>query len=320
MTLHTIGIDLGGTKILAAAIDGEGRVLVQEKLSTKAEHGPKEVLKRIVRCIELVVEALPDGAMAIGVGSPGMLDLETGTVVFSPNLPGWENIPLVRHLRAHFAVPVVLENDVSAGTLGEYVYGAGRHLGPDGLLVALFIGTGIGGGLVLNGTIWQGLRGIAGEIGHMVIDRDSPASCGCGRRGCLEALASRTAIERRIRARLNRGERSPIKADVKQDRPIKSRLLAEAFLKKDNLVKQEVVQAGRALGVGIANIINILDPHLVVLGGGVMEALGEPLLPVIRKVVEDYILPHPQAHAQLVLGELGDLAGAVGAAILAREC
>ena len=191
---YVVGVDMGGTKILAAVINAKGEIVQQAKRATKPKKGPEEVIERITRCIREAIDSAelnPSQIRAIGIGSPGPLDPETGVIIFAPNL-GWSNVPLKAKLEANLSIPTFVDNDVNVGTLGEYAFGAGQGVKN---LVGIFVGTGIGGGIILDGKLFHGVNKTAGEVGHMIVEAKGPR-CGCGNFGCLEAVASRTAITR----------------------------------------------------------------------------------------------------------------------------
>lgn len=312
------GVDLGGTKILAAVVDPGGVIIGRAKKRTKAENGPLEVLARIAQTVREAVESAglpPDRLAGIGVGSPGPLDPETGIVQTAPNL-GWHNVDVRGFLEGEFNLPVFIENDVNAGTLGEYCLGAGQGVSS---LVGIFIGTGIGGGIILDGRLYRGFNRTAGEIGHMVIQPGGPL-CGCGNRGCLEAVASRTAIDRMIRADLKEGKKSLITGLVKKNgTQIKSRALAEAFTKKDKVVCGAIAKATEYLGIAVGGLINLLSPEMIVLGGGVVEAMEAYYLDEVRKTAQKYSFPNASQGVKIVASILGDEAGVLGAAVTAQS-
>ena len=271
-----VGVDLGGTKILAAVVAEDGTLLGQAKKKTKADKGPLDVLGRMATTIN---EAIEDAGLArkdiaaIGVGSPGPLDPEAGIVVVAPNL-GWKNVNVKAHLEGEFHIPTFIENDVNVGTLGEHRLGAGQGVSD---LVGIFVGTGIGGGIILGGRLYQGFNKTAGEIGHMVIVDDGPL-CGCGNRGCLEAVASRVAIAAEVAALAARGDAPYIAEHCGSDlRKIRSGTLARAIEAGDAFVESVVRKAAYNVGIGVANVINLLSPAAVVLGGGLVEAMEQIL-------------------------------------------
>lgn len=315
---HVVGVDLGGTKILAAVFDENLRVLRREKKNTRAELGLDGVIERVAECVNeaLASAAVPHTAIAaIGVGVPGMVDQTRGVVRIAPNL-GWHNLPLVRLLERRLRMPAALINDVQAGTLAVKHQGAGRKLQN---FVCMFIGTGIGGGVVLNGELYRGAGGMSGEIGHMVVVPEDGPKCGCGNRGCLESVASRGAIVRRVVTAIERGRKSVVwdLCDGDMTR-VRSRILAEAYREGDKLVCKIIDDACNYIGIGAANLINVLNPQAVILGGGLMEALGDKLLPRIRKSAMAHTIAASPERVKIMDSGLGDDAGIIGAALAAR--
>ena len=316
---YVVGVDMGGTKILAAVIDAEGEIVQQAKRATKPKKGPDAVIKRITRCIQVAIDGAelnPSQIRAIGIGSPGPLDPETGIIIFAPNL-GWSNVPLKAKLEANLSIPTFVDNDVNAGTLGEYAFGAGQGVKS---LVGIFVGTGIGGGIILNGKLYHGVNKTAGEVGHMIVEAKGPR-CGCGNFGCLEAVASRTAITRDLqKAILKKGKQSKLtelnggNLDL-----IRSKAIARAVKHGDKPTIKVVQRAAKYLGISVASIVHFLNPEMVVLGGGVIEAMGDSLLDPIRHAAAEYALPTTMDGVQIVAATLGDNAGVIGASVLARE-
>lgn len=252
---YVVGVDLGGTKILTALADGQGNILARVRVPTPAAQG----VAAVIECLARTVREVTSGASleAVGVGCPGPLDHVTGTVHQAPNL-GWRDVPLASLLRERLLVPVFVENDANLAALGEYARGAGRGVER---MVYVTVSTGIGGGLILDGRIYHGEGGGAGEIGHMTLDPNGPR-CACGRRGCLEALASGTAIARRARE-LGVGDETVTAAAV-------ARLAGEGDAAGAEILRE----AAAYLGWGLANVITLLAPKRVVLGGGVTAAPG----------------------------------------------
>jgi glucokinase len=325
-TTYTVGIDLGGTKILAAVVgsDGqigaEGQILAQAKQKTRPKEGPDAVIQRIADTARKA--ALRAGVdwtaiRGVGIGAPGPIDPEAGMVYNPPNLPDWDAVALGPRLSEALGVPVYLENDVNLGTLGEYAQGAGRGTRD---MVGIFVGTGVGGGLILDGKLRSGFRHAAGELGHMVILAGGPV-CGCGRRGCLEALASRTAIERDIRLGLEAGRESLIPKLTRNGKlRLTSGILAKAYRRGDPLVTEVLARAQWYLGLHTASIVNLIDPEIVVFGGGLVEALDEELLASIRvTALEHYIQRVDADKVRIVPAELGDHAVSIGAAVLVGQ-
>jgi len=316
-----VGVDLGGTKILAGVVDVEGKILGMAKRATRPEGGPEEVIARIAKTVRKAVkEAKLDmtDIAAIATGAPGPLDPDQGIVWNTPNLEGWDGVPLGPWLQEALGRPVFIENDVNLGTLGEYALGAGRGARD---VVGIFVGTGIGGGLILDGELRQGFRKAAAEIGHMIVLADGPV-CGCGNRGCVEAVASRTAIERDILAGINAGRESLIPTIMQREERdrLTSGALAEAYRGGDPLVTEVIGKAQFYLGLSTASVVNLVDPEVVVFGGGVTEALGEGFLEPIRRVAyQNFINKRGAEGVKIVLAQLGDNATLLGAAVLARR-
>ncbi|MEJ2208265.1 MAG: ROK family protein [Anaerolineae bacterium] len=317
---HTVGIDLGGTKILATVVDAKGQISAEAKQKTKAKDGPDAVIQRIAdTACKAAQRAGADWTdiQGVGIGAPGPIDPGAGLVCNPPNLPGWGEVALGPRLAEALGVPVYLENDVNLGTLGEYARGAGRGTRD---MIGIFVGTGIGGGLILDGKLRSGFRHAAGEVGHMVIMAGGPV-CGCGRRGCLEALASRTAIERDIRLGLEAGRKSMIPKLTRggKDR-LTSGVLAKAYRRGDPLVTEVLGRAQWYLGLMTASLVNLIDPELVVFGGGVVEALGETFLKPIRVTARQHYILHTDADkVGIVPAKLGDYAAAIGATVLVKQ-
>ena len=316
---YSLGIDLGGTKILAGVLDRKNRLIAAVKKKTRAEEGPEKVLDRIGKtALEALaaVGAQPGELGAIGICVPGPIRPEEGVIVEAPNL-GWRNIQIVKSLQAVLPSPAWLSNDVTAGTWGEYCLGAGRGARH---CLGVFGGTGIGGGLIFDGRLYEGASCIAGEIGHMCLDPHG-VLCRCGRNGCLEAFASRTAIEQAIWASVCRG-RSTMLIDedgLVPPEAIRSKLIKKAYESGDPVVVEAVDNAAGLLGIGLGSIANLINPDRIILGGGVVEALGERFLDATRAQFNRHAFRSASDAAKLVLSELGDNAGAIGAALLARD-
>lgn len=316
----TVGVDLGGTKILAAAVDARHDIRGLSKIATPAREGNAAILAAILSCVnEAVLEAgaaLADVA-AIGVGSPGPLDRDAGVIPFSANLRV-RDFALGPDLARATGRPVVVDNDVRVGGYGEFKLGAGR--GRRNLL-AVFVGTGIGGCLVVDGRVFDGATGNAGEIGHVVVKAGGP-KCGCGNRGCMETLASRSAIARRILKELKSGKPSALRArlpKVKDAGRIKSKDIRAGVDLNDPIVVSAVQRGARYLGIGLGGLINAIAPERIVVGGGIAVALGEPYLEIVRAHARRQAITDTKRVVEIVAGELGDHAGVLGAALIARE-
>jgi glucokinase len=314
------GIDLGGTSMQVLIVDNRNNILAESKAPTRQTKKPEVVVSDIVTAVE---EALTGAGLkrsdltAASIGAPGPVDPEHGIVHHAPNL-GWIEFPLGPTLAKRLRVPVFLENDVNAGTVGEHTLGAGVRATN---LIGIFVGTGIGGGIIVNGKLYEGSHGGAGEIGHMIMVVDGPL-CGCGHRGCVEAVASRTAMERDVRAAIKSRQKSTVLALMK--RKNKTRMTSSvinAALKRKDPVMQEVMQcAQRYLGILVANVVNLLDPECVVIGGGLAGRLGELYVGPIRKNAHEHFFREQDIkRVRVVAGKLGDNAGAFGTVVLARR-
>ncbi len=315
-----VGVDLGGTSLRALALDSKNRILAIEKTPTRPDVCAADVIRDIAAHVKKAVNA--SGASwsrlaAVSVGAPGAVDPKQGIVYKAPNL-GWENVRLSRKLEAILSVPVLVENDVNAGTMGEYVLGAGQGAAD---MIGIFIGTGIGGGLILGGELHEGYRYAAGEIGHIVVERNGPR-CGCGKKGCVEALASRTAMERDVQRAIRAGARSVVPQIMKERKRTRltSSTIVRALARKDPVMQNVIKQAQFYLGLLVASLVNTIDPEAIVIGGGIAERLGEEFVSPIRKTAWEYFLRQDgRERIRIVPGELGDNAGAIGAAVLARR-
>jgi glucokinase len=310
------GIDLGGTKIQAVIVDGEHEVRGETRVPTPTSGGPSDVAAAMIGAVQQASEAAGVQTAAlegIGVGSPGDVDAERGTVTSARNLPDWEgSFGLAGELSEALGTRVALGNDVQVATDAEALLGAGR---PYRSLLGVFWGTGVGGGIVLEGRPWLG-RGAAGEIGHVVVKRDG-ARCTCGRRGCMEAYAGRGAMEIRARERQKKGEKTDL-FDIMRDRGrdrLTAGIWARALDRNDKLAVELMDDAIAALGAGVASVQNVLDVDAIVIGGGLGIRLGEPY----AKRILDAMMPHLFVDSDppvVQVAALGDLGGAIGASLL----
>lgn len=317
---YFVGVDLGGTSVRAVIVDANYKILASEKSKTRVAGKPKAVIAEIGGLIQRVIETAgvrrADVRAAL-VGAPGAVDPRRGIVKEAPNL-GWTDIPLAAELRNVVRVPVMVDNDVNVGVIGEHALGAGKGAKN---LVGIFVGTGIGGAILIDGKLFEGSRGGAGEIGHTVLLVGGPI-CGCGRRGCAEALASRTAMERDVRAAIRSGRKSVVlKIMKKKKRPrMTSSVIAAALKKKDSVMRDVLKRAEYYLGILAANAVNLLDPDCIVIGGGIAGRLGEDFVDPIRDTARKYFLHGGDSRGvRIVPGKLGDDAGSLGAVVLARQ-
>ena len=315
-----VGVDLGGTSLRSMVVDAKDKILAVVKTPTKASSGAVQVIAEIADAVKETVKAGGANRREIAVvcvGAPGSVDREEGIVHEAPNL-GWKEVPLGSELKKLLGIPVLVDNDVNVGVVGEHQLGAGRGTQE---LVGIFVGTGIGGGIISHGHLYEGYRGAAGEIGHMVLQVDGPR-CGCGRRGCAEALASRTAMERDVRGAIKAGKKSVVLKIMKEQhrQRMTSSVIARALKKKDPVMRKVMKRAQHFLGILVANVVNVLDPECVVIGGGIADRLGEDFVGPIRETAVGYfICQRDRARIKIVPGSLGDSAGALGAVVLARQ-
>lgn len=303
--VYVLGLDIGGTKLAAGVVDDQGAVRSFAVESTRPEEGPERGLERL---FELGSRAVAEAGLgwaevgAVGIGSGGPLDARAGVLVAPPHLPGWRDVPIVARAEEAFRLPVVLENDATAAAAGEHRYGAGAGTTH---MVYLTISTGVGGGVVVDGRLYRGARGNGAELGHVTVDCDGRPCRGCGRKGCLEAYVSGTSIAERAR---EAGMGDATAADV-----------AAAARAGDAVATAVWSATTEALACGLTSIVNVFEPQLVVLGGGVVSGTGEQLLgPVRERVRADAMSPGGEA-TQIVESALGRQVGVVGAAAIARE-
>ncbi|MCS7236057.1 MAG: ROK family protein [Armatimonadota bacterium] len=305
MTGGTVAVDLGGSWIRAGVVSPQGEVVDVLRAPTP-QTGPEAVVEAIAR----LVERLPPVPGKVGVAVPGPLSVRDGVVFEPPNLHGWKDVPLQRMLQERLGRAVVLENDANAAGLGEWWRGAGRG---SRHLVYLTVSTGVGGGLVLDGRLYRGATDTAGEIGHVVVDPAGPV-CSCGRRGHLEGIASGPAIARWAEEQIRQGRESLLAARTR----FSAREVAEAAEAGDGLAQEALGRAGRYLGWAVAGLLNLLNPEVVVVGGGVARA-GRWLWDPLRQAAREASFDRPWRAARIVPAALGDRAGILGAAYLATQ-
>jgi len=312
-----IGVDLGGTNIVCAIINYTGEILSSIKVPTYAERGKEETIERIKSTIHKTISKSKiekNNIIGIGIGAPGPLDIKRGIINFAPNLPGWRDVTLREILEDEFNREVILENDANAAAWGERCFGVGQ--GVDNL-VCFTLGTGIGGGIIIDGKIYHGDTCGAGEIGHMTVNKDGPR-CNCGNFGCLEAYFSATGIKNRIRSRIKEGIKSQFLNFDDDDELLESlrlKLIFETSRKGDRLTSDIVEEAISYLGIAIANIANILNPEMVVLVGGITNEGDKLLIPLKKEVVKRTFYSNYKS-LKIVIGKLGGNAGILGAAAL----
>jgi len=316
--LPVLAIDLGGTKIAAALISSDNRVMDKTHSLTLVSEGLQPVTSRIFSMIDrLLSQSNTDPARLYGIAiaAAGAIDTDKGLITSSPNLPGWINVPLRDIVRKRYGVDTRLVNDANAAALAEHRLGAGRGAAN---LIYITVSTGIGGGIIVNGELYSGTSGCAGEIGHMTIDANGP-ECSCGNAGCLEVFASGKAVAGEAKRRIKEGEQSRLTDIVSGDlEGITAEKVAMAAQGGDRLATEVISRAATYLGVGMVNLVNIFNPEMIIVGGG-LSKMGELLLGPAREVVRQRAFPLCAGAVRIVTAELGDDAGLLGATIYARQ-
>lgn len=312
MTRTVLAADFGGTHLRAAIVTGEGTILHRDDHPTPAAATPQAIVARVIELLAGTVAASGESPAAACIATAGLVNAEEGKVIVSPNIPGFRNLVLTTPVAEHLGIPAYIENDASAAGLGEFRFGAGR--GSRHLLHAT-LGTGIGGGIVIDRRLYRGAKGFAGEIGHIILNPAGPR-CNCGSRGCLEAMVSGVAFAERARKLIQQGK-LPMLAEIAAGGPPTAAHLAAAAARGDTLCEAEIRHGGHLLGLGLGSLVNVLNPDLVTLSGGLL-AMGEMLLGPAREAM--YSLAYGPAAGTLIrLSELGDDAGLLGAAAVAFE-
>lgn len=310
MGAYVIGIDLGGTKICGALADLDGNILIKKTIATEANVGEQHILNRIISAIK---DLKTEGKVAdsevksIGIGSPGPMDSVKGTIIEASNLP-FRNFNLVKPISEKFNVPTYLQNDANVAALGEHLLGAGKGTNN---MVYITVSTGIGGGAIINGKLYSGSTCNALEIGHTTIVPNGP-KCNCGNYGCIEAVASGTAIAKRAKEALERGE----KTSLSQYENVTSFEVFKEEKNGDKISKDILDEALNYLGIGIANVVNTFDPEMIVIGGGVSKG-GKIVFDAVRKVVKERSLKAMADNCRIEPAKLGGDAGVAGAVALA---
>ncbi|NMA63813.1 MAG: ROK family protein [Syntrophomonadaceae bacterium] len=312
------GIDLGGTKILTGLADADGRLVAEVEVATCAEQGSAAVVGRMAETVKQLLEqvgAEEEELAGMVAASPGPLNPVTGVVYYPPNL-GWCEFPLREALADIFPVPIEIENDASLAALAEYRYGYGGRYDP---LLYMTVSTGVGGGIVIDGSIYHGAGGAAGEFGHMKLLPDGPL-CGCGCRGCLETLASGTAMARQARELAERGQgKRMLELAGNCPEEITARTVGEVARGGDAEAGEIILRTGRWLGIGLANLVNIFDPAAIVLGGGAALGLGALLLDPAREEMKRQVMRGLGKKTEILPAKLGGRSGLLGCLALAEQ-
>lgn len=314
---YIVGIDLGGTTIQTVLTDEDYNIVTKYKSDTLAEEGPAAVIGRMMDAIDHVLEESnlsKKDLLGIGLGIPGLMDIEKGISLFAGNL-SWENIQVLQPFKDRFQVPVYMDNDVRVNALGEWYFGAGRGVKN---MVLITLGTGVGAGIIIDGKMLRGPQSAAGEVGHMIIVEDGPA-CTCGSRGCLEVFASATGMMRRCKELMLENRDSLLwqmcEGDIDK---VRTYMIDKAHDQGDKVGLQVMAETAYYLGIGLTNVVNIFNPELVVIGGGVSKA-GERLLGPAREFVNKRAMVVQRQHYKLVAAQMLDEAGMLGACTLVKE-
>jgi glucokinase len=316
---YSVGIDLGGTKMLTVLLDRDHNVLSKFKAKTKVDQGRSYFINTIKESVNEVMNDAKIGLedlTGVGIGCPGIIDIKQGLVLSSPNIPFLKNMFLGPELMKSLGVDVVIENDVNAGLYGEHQFGAAVGYSN---VAGIFLGTGIGGSFILNNALYRGSTGSAGEVGHLLIDSMGPL-CGCGRRGCLEAMAGRLAVASEAVAMAAKQQAPRLFKEFGTDiREIKSSALAKVIQEGDHSIEELVRRKSRLVGIAMASIVNLLNPNLIVLGGGMVEAIQNIIVKEAYRSMCEHVMPPLVKSVKVSPAKLKDFAVVMGAAKLVSE-
>ena len=310
-----IGIDVGGTNVKIALVDGEGKIIYSNSVPTYAQMGYEYTVNNIKQAIrDLMKETNTDAKEIEGIGFdfPGQVDYKTGVVKLAPNIPGWVNVPIAQMIEEEFNIPTRIDNDVRCAALGELKFGAGKGCEN---FVCITVGTGIGSGLVINGQLVLVAANAAGEIGHIKLQMNGGPICGCGDTGCLEAFASGPSIVAMAQEYLKGGKSTKFREMAGADGEITPYIVAKAAEAGDPVAKRIFEIVGSYIGMGLVSVINLLNPEKVIIGGGVAAA-GDLLLDPIRKTIKERAMVVAGNSVEIVPAELGNSAGVIGASML----
>ena len=314
MTLKRIGIDVGGTNVKIALVNDEGKILYSNSVPTRAEMGYEYTVNNIKQAIyDLLKETKlePKDIQGIGFGFPGQVDYRAGIVRNAPNIPGWVEIPIAKIFEDEFHIPTRVDNDVRCAALGELNYGAGKGCEN---LICITVGTGIGSGLVVNGKLVRGASNAAGEIGHIKLQMNGGPICGCGDTGCLEAFASGPAIVALAEDYIKGGKSTKYR-ELANGAPITPYIVCEAAKAGDPVAQRIFTIIGEYIGIGMASVVNLLNPEKIIIGGGVADA-GEYLLNPLSETLKKRAMKIAGETVKIVHAELGNTAGVIGASLL----
>lgn len=312
---YRVGVDIGGTNVKIALVNKKGEISYPKTVPTRAEMGYEYTINNITQCIkDLLAEAnlSTNQIEGIGFGFPGQIDCEKGVVRILPNIPGWIDVPIAEIMQKEFNVPVKVDNDVRCMALAELNYGAGAGCQN---LICITVGTGIGSGLVINGKLVRGASNAAGEIGHIKLEMHNGQICGCGDTGCFEAYASGPSIVALAKEYIAGGKGTKYRELAGSVDAITPAIVCQAAQQGDVVAKRIFTKMGEYLGIGLASVVNLLNPEKIVIGGGVADA-GDILFDPLRKTLKDRAMPIQGAAVEVVQAELGNSAGLIGASLL----
>jgi glucokinase len=313
---YTVGVDLGGTNVKLGLVNREGRIVKRARIPTNAQAGPKRALRRIALVVRHLAREVE--VSAIGIGAAGLIDHKQGVIRIPPNLPGWDQTPVKETIEKATGITTYVGNDVNAWALGELLFGAG--IGKQNIF-CMTLGTGVGGGVIANGRLVIGANHCAGEVGHTVIFPDGQM-CRCGNRGCLECYVGAEYIVQRTIARVRTtGPKQKARSLIRRYAgnrldTITPKLISRAAARGDSLALDIVDEVGYYTGLGIINVAHLLDPELIIIGGG-LTGFGKPLMDAIRRTVDQRLMKFPERRLEVVFSKLGDDAGVLGSSQLA---
>ena len=313
---NRIGIDVGGTNVKIALVNEKGNIIYSNSIPTRAEMGYEYTINNMKEAIaELIKETKSDkkSIEGIGFGFPGQIDYKKGVVRLAPNIPGWVEVPIAEIMEKEFGIPTRVDNDVRCAALGELNYGAG--IGCENL-ICITVGTGIGSGLIINGKLVRGASNAAGEIGHIKLDMHGGPLCGCGDRGCLEAFASGPSIVAMAEEYIKGGKSTKYRELANPD--ITPYIVSEAAKQGDPVAKRIFTIVGEYIGIGLASVVNLLNPEKIIIGGGVAAA-GDLLLNPIKENLIKRAMPIAGSAVEIVPAQLGNSAGVIGASLLIKS-
>ncbi|HSW53591.1 MAG TPA: ROK family protein [Ignavibacteriaceae bacterium] len=312
-----ISIDMGGTKVLGCVVNSKEGIIARTKQQTDPTVSRNKYILQLAEVVNELIEEVhinKKKIKAVCLGVPGLVNPHSGVIRLAPNL-GLKNFNIKKSLEAEISFPVLIENDVNLGALGIKTFGVGKKAKN---MLAVFVGTGIGGGLIIDGKLYRGSNYVAGEIGHMLVEKSGP-KCGCGRKGCFEAIASRTAIVNKIIKDIKTGKRSKLSKLVKAGERIRSKSLSNAVKSGDKVVRRRIKEGCDVIGETLASIANLLNLDMIVLGGGMIEALDFYMLPLIKKSFSEHVLNDSAKGLKIVASKLADDAAVYGGIALAEE-